>query len=139
MVKYRETKACDVNLKLTAIISLRTLNRAHCQREILLILIFPLMLPFFWLQNIHPPLGAFLPVYLSFHSLSCFPVGYLRSSSQYKGCLHLQGLKSLVSFFTAPLSWMLSIGPDLLGEFSQLCTFFSPYHSTRYRVGGPRF
>jgi len=46
MVKYRETKACDVDLKLTAFVSLWTLNHAHCQIEILIFSArSPLVLP----------------------------------------------------------------------------------------------
>jgi hypothetical protein len=51
MVKYRETKACNVDLKLTAVISLWTLNRAHCQLEILLI---PLDATFFLVTKYSP-------------------------------------------------------------------------------------
>ena len=37
-----------------------------------------------------------------------------------------------------PLSLMLSLGPDLLCEFSHLGAFFSPYRSTGYCAGGSR-
>ena len=36
MVRYCEAKTCDVDSKLTAFVSLWTLNRVHCQLEIIL-------------------------------------------------------------------------------------------------------
>jgi len=80
----------------------------------------PLVLTFASLhdrRNIYRRLGIFLPVCLGLHSLpsSCSP----------KGCRHLQGPKSLVSFFPAPttadafslLHFFFSLSFDLISRW----------------------